>query len=80
VREGYQVIVTRNGTEALQRTFAEAPDIVLLDIVMPEMDGYEVCRRIKSHHKLQFIPVVSLPFSTIRIAKSKALRPGPMIF
>ena len=76
VQEGYQVIVTRNGADALQRTFAEEPDIVLLDIVMPQMDGYEVCRKIKSHHKLQFTPVVLVTILDDSDCKIKGIEAG----
>jgi two-component system, cell cycle response regulator len=56
--EYYQVIVARNGPEALERVTAEDPDLVLLDVMMPGMDGYEVCRRMKGDPRTAHIPVV----------------------
>jgi len=56
--EGYEVIFAENGREALDRVHAEEPDIVLLDIMMPGVDGYEVCSRLKSSEQTRFIPVV----------------------
>lgn len=46
-RENYKVIGAYNGHEALQKAAAETPDVILLDLMMPGMDGYEVCNRLK---------------------------------
>lgn len=56
--EGYQVEVADNGFEALEKIEADPPDLVLLDVMMPEMNGLEVTRRIRQNHSLPFIPVV----------------------
>src|SRR4051812_14420208 len=56
--EYFEVITASNGEQALARVAAELPDIVLLDVMMPGMDGFEVCRRIKSNAKTTHIPVV----------------------
>jgi pilus assembly protein CpaF len=56
--EGYQVVVAHDGREALEKVDQENPDLVLLDVMMPKMDGYEVCRRIKSSPSSLFLPVV----------------------
>ena len=58
VDAGYEVLFAANGDEALKRAFEHNPDLVLLDVQMPRMDGYEVCRRLKSNPKTQFTPVV----------------------
>ncbi|MDO8445556.1 MAG: response regulator [Deltaproteobacteria bacterium] len=55
---GYRVVKARNGTEALAQIKSEKPDIVLLDIMMPDIDGYEVCRRVKEDPDSRDIPVV----------------------
>jgi two-component system cell cycle response regulator len=52
------VITAYNGEQALARVASDAPDIILLDVMMPGMDGFEVCRRIKSNGKTTHIPVV----------------------
>lgn len=55
---GLTVAVASNGVEALEKLQHYTPDIVVLDIVMPQMNGYEVCRRIKADKKTEHIPVV----------------------
>lgn len=55
---GLTVTVASNGVEALEKLQHYTPDIVVLDIVMPQMNGYEVCRRIKADKKTEHIPVV----------------------
>jgi DNA-binding response OmpR family regulator len=57
-KNGYDVMVARNGTEALDLVEKQVPDMVLLDIMMPDVDGYEICRHIKKSSKLQHSKVV----------------------
>ena len=57
---GHEVLTAVDGLSAWDLTVAEQPDLVLLDVRMPRMDGYEVCRRIKRSEKLQHIPVAFL--------------------
>ena len=54
----YETYVAKSGREALLRVANNPPDLILLDIVMPEMDGYEVCRRLKSDGRTKDIPVI----------------------
>jgi CheY-like chemotaxis protein len=56
--EGYEVDSAKNGKEALAKIEASPPDLVLLDAMMPGMDGYEVTRRIRQNKKLPFLPVL----------------------
>jgi len=49
-----------DGESALEAVDSEPPDIILLDIMMPEMDGYEVCRLLKSNSKTRSIPIIFL--------------------
>jgi len=57
---GYQAFIAKNGKEALVSIRQNRPDLVISDIVMPEMDGYEMCRTIKNDHSLRDIPVILL--------------------
>ena len=59
-KEGYDVTWRENGEEALQAIKAEKPNLILLDVMMPVMDGYEVLRRLKEDENLKSIPVIML--------------------
>ena len=56
--KGYSVVTAESGRQALAQLEAERPDLVLLDVVMPEMSGYEVCRKIRENPMTQILPVV----------------------
>lgn len=56
--QGYDASVASNGHQALELAMAERPDVILLDVMMPGMDGIEVCRRLKADGKLRNIPVI----------------------
>ncbi len=58
--KGYEVKGVSNGQEALDAVAEEKPDLILLDIMLPEIDGFEVCRRIKSDENTRDIPVIML--------------------
>lgn len=64
LRDTYRVKVANNGARALEIALSQTPpDLILLDIVMPDMDGHEVCRRLQSHAQTRYIPVI---FLTVR--------------
>lgn len=56
--EYYVVAIAMNGTEALEKARTEQPDLILLDIMMPDMDGFEVCRRLKADRETRHIPII----------------------
>lgn len=58
LKKGYNIFVALNGRDALEVAGKTLPDLILLDIMMPEMDGYEVCRRLKADPATRDIPVV----------------------
>jgi len=57
-QNGYQTITASNGSEAVQKAGSERPNAILLDILMPEMDGYEACRQLQSNEATKGIPVL----------------------
>lgn len=57
---GYEVVTAANGEEAVQQAVKEMPDLVLMDVRMPRMTGYDACRAMKSNPDLKDIPVVFL--------------------
>ena len=56
----FEVVLTRNGEEAVERASVEKPDLILLDVRMPKMSGYEACRRLKEDPSTSDIPIVFL--------------------
>ncbi|HEY4715912.1 MAG TPA: response regulator, partial [bacterium] len=73
-KEGYETITAFNGREALEQFEKHNPDIVLLDIMMPEMDGYDACRQLKQ--KPQFIPVILITALDLPEHKIKGIQIG----
>ena len=59
-KNDYEVRVARNGEEALQQAESFAPDLILLDVMMPRHDGFEVCRRIRANPALRRVRIVML--------------------
>jgi two-component system cell cycle response regulator len=59
-REGYRVLTAKNGSEAVERARAALPDLVILDVMMPEMDGMDACRLIKEDERTRDIPIIFL--------------------
>jgi CheY-like chemotaxis protein len=58
--EGYQVLAAQNGEEAVEVATKELPDLVILDIMMPRLDGYQACEKLKANDATRDIPVVFL--------------------
>lgn len=59
-KNGYDPAVFLNGEQALEFLQNEKPSLILLDVMMPEMDGYELCRKIKSNNSIKNIPIIFL--------------------
>jgi CheY-like chemotaxis protein len=76
-QQGYEVLVATNGPDALERAgTTPMPELILLDIMMPGMDGYEVCRRLKADPDLQHIPVIFISSSGMAEQEIQAFREG----
>jgi len=73
---GYDLETAKNGLEAIKKTGAFSPDLIFLDIMMPDMDGYEVCRRLKDDPRTHHIPVVMITALTDRESRIKGLETG----
>jgi two-component system alkaline phosphatase synthesis response regulator PhoP/two-component system response regulator VicR len=59
-RSGYQVVTAFDGAEALKKVEAERPDLIVLDVMMPRMDGFEVLKRLQANPETREIPVIML--------------------
>jgi len=73
---GYSFETAENGLEAIEKAEKFSPDLILLDIMMPEMDGYEACRRLKENPETQHIPVVMVTALADRESRIKGLESG----
>ncbi len=58
LNKNYDVVKASNGPEALELAFANPPDLILVDVMMPVMDGFEVCRRLKENAATMHVPVI----------------------
>jgi two-component system cell cycle response regulator len=75
-REFFRVVTAMSGIEALQKAKSEKPDVILLDIMMPGMDGYEVCKRLKADPETENIPVVMVTALTDVADRVRGLEAG----
>jgi CheY-like chemotaxis protein len=73
---GYEVVEATNGMEALQRAVEDRPDIILMDLSLPVMDGWEATRRLKADVRTADIPVVALTGHALAGISDGALRAG----
>ncbi|HIC96763.1 TPA: response regulator transcription factor [Candidatus Bipolaricaulota bacterium] len=63
-KAGYEVLKATEGLEGLRKALEAAPDLVILDIMMPDMNGYEVCRRLRANSETEDLPVLMLTAKT----------------
>jgi putative two-component system response regulator len=78
--DSYRVLLAKSGSQALQIITRERPDLILLDVEMPEMDGFETLGRLKRNAGLSWIPVIFLTASNETSAEIKALESGAVDF
>lgn len=76
LKNGFQVISAENGYDCIQMTVNQKPDLVLLDIMMPEIDGIEVCRRLRKDSRIDHIPIIFVTAATDDNTLSKAFDAG----
>ncbi|MBE9168474.1 response regulator [Pleurocapsales cyanobacterium LEGE 06147] len=73
---GFKVVVSEEGESAIEMAEYAPPDLILLDILMPEMDGFETCRRLKTKQATQDIPIIFMTALSDRVDKVKGLNLG----
>jgi DNA-binding response OmpR family regulator len=76
----FEVFVARNGTEALEQIKTNQPDLILLDIMMPDVDGYEICTKVKSDIKTKDIIIVFMSAKTRDTDIQKGLDLGASLY
>jgi len=77
---GHRVITAINGRQAVERAWQHIPDLILMDVMMPELDGYAALAELKSDEKTRDIPVVILTASDCGIEKNMAYKLGAADF
>ena len=75
-KKGYTPFIARNGSEALSIAHAEIPDLILLDIMMPDIDGYEVCQTLKSDERFARTKIIFLSAKSKKEDIEKGLQMG----
>jgi CheY-like chemotaxis protein len=76
VRRGYQVEIAVDGREGLSMAGSSSPDLILLDLSLPEMDGWEVLRQLKQDPRMKNIPVVALTAHALVTDRNRAMEAG----
>jgi two-component system cell cycle response regulator DivK len=74
--KGYQLIEAIDGEDALEKAIAERPDLILMDISIPKIDGYEVTRRLKSRKEFKYTPIIALTAHAMKGDREKAMESG----
>jgi two-component system cell cycle response regulator DivK len=75
-RRGYRIVTAENGEQGLSLARVEAPDLILMDITLPEMDGWEVSRLLKADESTRHIPIIALTARVLRSDQAKAFEVG----
>jgi CheY-like chemotaxis protein len=75
-RKGYEVVLALDGQSGVEMTQSEAPDLVLMDMSLPVLDGWEATRRLKADPATQHIPVIALTAHAMSSDRGKALEAG----
>jgi CheY-like chemotaxis protein len=75
-REGYEVSIARTGSEGVAMARDELPDLVIMDLVMPAMDGFEAAQQIRSAGETSHIPIIALSASVLPEHRHRAIDAG----
>jgi DNA-binding response OmpR family regulator len=74
--EGFDVVVANDGQDALDKALGERPSLIVLDTMMPRMDGYEVCSRLRDERPFAQVPVIMLTAKSLAADRSMAFTAG----
>ena len=74
--QGYEVVTAYDGLDTLEKVRSEKPDLILLDIMMPVLDGYEVCKRLKEDEQTAHIPILILSAAAHAESVKRGLKAG----
>ncbi|MEI6149193.1 MAG: response regulator, partial [bacterium] len=74
--KGYEVSFAEDGQQALEKVFAAPLDVVLLDVMMPKLDGYEVCRQLRQDSRTAHLPILMITALRDRVDRLKGIQAG----
>jgi CheY-like chemotaxis protein len=75
-REGYNIIIARNGIQGVQMAHDGLPALIIMDLVLPEMDGFEATRQLRASSDTQHIPIIALSASVLPEHQHRAIDAG----
>jgi CheY-like chemotaxis protein len=75
-REGFEVSIARTGSDGVEMARAELPDLVIMDLVLPEMDGFEAARQLRNSSDTSHIPIIALSASVLPEHQHRAIDAG----
>ena len=73
---GFEIALARDGHDGLEQATADEPDVILLDVMLPKLDGYEVCRAIKAHYGAGAPPIIMLSARSQAADRQRGLAAG----
>ena len=76
IRRGYEVVIAVNGTQAVEMAISESPDLILMDMSLPEIDGWEATRQNKANPASAHVPIIGLSAHAMTGDRQKALDAG----
>jgi two-component system alkaline phosphatase synthesis response regulator PhoP len=75
-QEGFQVVTAANGLEGLRKAQMEAPDLIILDVMLPGIDGFEVCHRLRAEPQTAQLPILMISAKAQEVDKATGLKVG----
>lgn len=75
-QEGYQIITASNGLEGIRKAIGETPDLIILDVMLPGLDGFEICYRLKSEPATANLPILMFSAKAQEIDKDTGIKVG----
>jgi CheY-like chemotaxis protein len=75
-RKGFTILTAADGEQGINVAMAETPDVIIMDLSLPRIDGWEACRRLKANQSTSAIPVIALTAHAMSTDKDKALAAG----
>jgi two-component system alkaline phosphatase synthesis response regulator PhoP len=75
-QEGYQIITASNGLDGIRKALNDSPDLVILDVMLPGMDGFEICYRLRSEPSTKTLPILMFSAKAQEIDKDTGIKVG----